>query len=57
MHLDLFIRHCFPNWSDIFAIANRIMIDLSINDQEFYNHLQFISKLRTRINQNVEIIF
>jgi len=53
MHLDLFIRYCFPNWSDVFAIANRIMIDLSINDQEFYNHLQFISKLRTRINQNV----
>ncbi|CAF0990782.1 unnamed protein product [Rotaria sordida] len=50
MHLNLFIRHCFPQWSNIFSIANEIMVDLSINDQEFYQHLTSISNIRKKIN-------
>jgi hypothetical protein len=57
MHLDLFICHCFPKWSNVFTIANKIMIDLSINDQEFSEHLKTISKIRAKINPKVYIFF
>jgi hypothetical protein len=55
MHLDLFIRHCFPKWSNVFTIANKIMSDLSKNDQEFYDHLKTISKIRVKLNPKVHI--
>jgi hypothetical protein len=57
MYLDLFIRHCFPKWSDVFKISNRIMLELSINDEEFYDHLKTISKIRTKVNPKVQITF
>jgi hypothetical protein len=57
MHLDLFVRHCFPKWSNVFTIASKIMIDLSTNDEEFYEHLKTISKIRTKINQKVFTLF
>ncbi|CAF3891149.1 unnamed protein product, partial [Rotaria sordida] len=50
MHLDLFVRHCFPKWSNVFTIASKIMTDLSTSDPEFYDHLKTISKIRTKIN-------
>ncbi|UJR14936.1 hypothetical protein I4U23_001918 [Adineta vaga] len=50
MHLDLFVRHCFPEWTNVFSIASKIMTDLSTNDPEFYDHLKTISKIRTKIN-------
>jgi len=53
MHLDLFVRHCFPEWTNVFSIASKIMTDLSINDPEFYDHLKTITKIRTKINRNV----
>jgi hypothetical protein len=53
MHLDLFVRHCFPKWSNVFTIASKIMTDLSTNDPEFYDHLKTISKIRTKINPKV----
>ncbi len=53
MHLDLFVRHCFPKWSNVFTIASKIMTDLSTNDPEFYDHLKTISKIRTKINPRV----
>ncbi|CAF1438227.1 unnamed protein product [Adineta steineri] len=51
MHLDLFVRHCFPEWTNVFSIASKIMTDLSSNDPEFYDHLKTIAKIRTKINQ------
>ena len=53
MHLDLFVRHCFPEWTNVFSIASKIMTDLSTNDPEFYDHLKTISKVRTKINPKV----
>jgi hypothetical protein len=53
MHLDLFVRHCFPEWTNVFSIASKIMTDLSINDPEFYDHLKTITKIRTKINSKV----
>jgi hypothetical protein len=53
MHLDLFVRHCFPKWSSVFTIASKIMTDLSTNDPEFYDHLKTITKIRTKINPKV----
>jgi hypothetical protein len=53
MHLDLFVRHCFPKWSSVFTIASKIMTDLSTSDPEFYDHLKTISKIRTKINPKV----
>ena len=53
MHLDLFLRHCFPKWHFVFSIASKIMTDLSTNDGEFYDHLLNISKIRTKINPKV----
>lgn len=53
MHLDLFVRHCFPEWTNVFSIASKIMTDLSTNDPEFYDHLKTISKIRTKINPKV----
>jgi hypothetical protein len=53
MHLDLFVRHCFPKWSNVFTIASKIMTDLSTSDPEFYDHLKTISKIRTKINPKV----
>ncbi|CAF3426179.1 unnamed protein product, partial [Rotaria sp. Silwood2] len=50
MHLDLFVRHCFPKWTDVFTIASKIMTDLSTIDPEFYDHLKTISKIRTKVN-------
>ncbi|CAF2093633.1 unnamed protein product [Rotaria magnacalcarata] len=50
MHLDLFVRHCFPKWGNVFTIASKIMTDLSTNDAEFYDHLKTISKIRTKVN-------
>lgn len=50
MHLDLFVRNCFPKWTEIFTVANKIMSDMSTNDPEFYGHLKNISKVRTKIN-------
>ena len=55
MHLDLFVRHCFPKWSNVFMIASKVMTDLSVNDAEFYDHLKAISKIRTKINTKVSI--
>jgi hypothetical protein len=55
MHLDLFIRHCFPTWSNIFTIASKIMSDLSTNDQQFYDHLKTISKINAKVNPKVDI--
>ncbi len=57
MHLNLFIRHCFPQWLNVFTIANRIMLDLSINDREFYDHLKTISQIRIKINPKVHTFF
>ncbi|CAF3664627.1 unnamed protein product [Rotaria sp. Silwood1] len=48
MHFNLFIHHCFLQWSNIYTIANEIMIDLSTNDQEFYEHLKSISNIRKK---------
>lgn len=56
MYLDLFIRHCFPKWIDVFTIANKIMLDISLHDKEFYDHLKTISKIRTKMNPKVCII-
>ena len=56
MHLDLFVRHCFPKWSSVFTIASKIMTDLSTNDSEFYDHLKTISKIRTKINTKVTVV-
>lgn len=56
MYLDLFIRHCFPKWIDVLTIANKIMLDISINDREFYDHLKTISKIRTKMNPQVFLI-
>ena len=53
MHLDLFVRNCFPKWTEIFTIANKIMTDLSSIDAEFHDHLKNISKIRTKINPKV----
>ncbi|CAF1075101.1 unnamed protein product [Adineta ricciae] len=50
MHLDLFIRHCFPTWPEIYTIASKIISDISINDSGFYNHLKKISRLNAKIN-------
>ncbi|CAF1610166.1 unnamed protein product, partial [Didymodactylos carnosus] len=50
MHLELFVRHCFPQWSNVFTVASKIMTDLSVNDPEFYDHIKTISKIRTKIN-------
>ncbi|UJR31743.1 hypothetical protein I4U23_019221 [Adineta vaga] len=50
MHLDLFIRHCFPKWSNVFTIANKIISTMSINDSEFYYHLKKISKINAKVN-------
>ncbi|CAF3505876.1 unnamed protein product [Adineta steineri] len=50
MYLDLFIRHCFPTWSNIFTIASKIMSDIAIHDQEFYNHIKKTSKIDVKIN-------
>jgi hypothetical protein len=55
MHLDLFVRHCFPKWSNVYTIASKIMTDLSTNDAEFYDHLKTISKIRTKINPKVKM--
>ena len=57
MHLDLFIRHCFPTWPNIYTIASKIISDMSINDSEFYNHLKKISRLNAKINAKVLTIF
>lgn len=53
MNLNLFIRNCFPGWENIFTITNDIMLDLSINDQNFYEHLKSISNVRKNINYKV----
>lgn len=53
MHLDLFVRHCFPKWSNVFTIASKIMTDLSTVDPQFYDHLKTISKIRTKIHPKV----
>ncbi|CAF1615883.1 unnamed protein product, partial [Adineta ricciae] len=50
MHLDLFIRHCFPTWPKIYTIASNIISDMSIDDSGFYNHLKKISRLNAKIN-------
>ncbi|CAM2720415.1 unnamed protein product [Rotaria socialis] len=50
MHLNLFIRHCFPTWPNVFTIANDILLDLSKSDQNFYEHLKAISTIRRNIN-------
>ena len=55
MHLNLFIRHCFPQWANVFTMANKVMIDLSRQDEEFHRHLQTIAKIRPRINPKVSI--
>lgn len=53
MHLDLFVRHCFPKWANVFSIASKIMTDLSTNDPEFYDHMKTIAKIRTKVNPKV----
>jgi hypothetical protein len=53
MYLDLFVKNLFPPWSEIFTIASKVMQDLSINDNEFYKHLQLIASINVRINQRV----
>ena len=55
MNLDLFVRHCFPKWSNVFMIANKVMTDLSTVDPEFYDHLKAISKIRTKVNPKVKM--
>jgi hypothetical protein len=55
MHLHLFMCHCYPSWSDIFAMTNRIMLELSTNDFEFYHHLKTVSKIRRKLNPKVFI--
>lgn len=55
MYLHLFHQHCFPSWSIVYAIASRIMIDLSSNDSELDLHLKTISKIRPKFNPKVWI--
>ena len=53
MHLHLFIRHCYPSWNQIFEMADEIMLDLSINDPEFYHHLKTISTTHAKADRKV----
>ncbi len=50
MYLDLYVKNLFPPWPEIFALASKIMQDLSINDQPFYEHLKRISKINPKVN-------
>jgi hypothetical protein len=54
MYLDLFLQHCFHKWPTIFAIASKIMSDISINDLEFYSHLKKIAKINVKIDVKVD---
>jgi hypothetical protein len=56
MHLDLFVRHCFPKWSTVFTVASKVMADLATEDPEFHNHLKNIAKIRTKVNTKVRSI-
>ena len=57
MHLNLFVAHCFPQWSNIFLIAKKIIAELLIHDEEFHRHLHTISKRTPKINPKVNIFF
>lgn len=50
MHLNLFVRHCFPQWAKVFSIAQKILDDLSIEDERFSQHLKNIAKIRPKVN-------
>lgn len=54
MHLNLFIRHCFPQWAKVFSIAQKILDDLSIEDERFSQHLKNIAKIRPKVNPKVK---
>ena len=56
MHLNLFVRHCFPQWAKVFSIAQKILDDLSIEDERFSQHLKNIAKIRPKVNPKVKKI-
>lgn len=44
MYLDLYVKNLFPQWTEIFTISGKIIHDLSLNDNEFFEHLKKFQK-------------
>lgn len=57
MYLDLFSRTCFPSWSQIFVIAERVMLRLAELDPELHLHLTHIAQIDALVDSNVSALF
>lgn len=55
MYLDLLNSSCFPTWHHVFAIAEQVMMTLSLSDPDLYTHLKSIAKTNMQVNKKVRI--
>lgn len=53
MYLDLLNSSCFPTWHHVFAIAEQVMMTLSLSDPDLYTHLKSIAKTNMQVNKKV----
>lgn len=53
MYLDLLNSSCFPTWPQVFAIAEQVMVTLSLSDPDLYTHLKSIAKTNMQVNKKV----
>lgn len=53
MYLDLLNSSCFPTWPQVFAIAEQVMMTLSLSDPDLYTHLKSIAKTNMKVNKKV----
>ena len=53
MYLDLLNSSCFPTWPQVFAIAEQVMMTLSLSDPDLYTHLKSIAKTNMQVNKKV----
>ncbi|XP_078336716.1 uncharacterized protein LOC111135431 isoform X1 [Crassostrea virginica] len=51
MYLDLLNSSCFPTWPQVFAIAEQVMMTLSLSDPDLYTHLKSIAKTNMQVNK------
>lgn len=51
MYLDLLNSSCFPTWHHVFAIAEQVMMTLSLSDPDLYTHLKSIAKTNMQVNK------
>ncbi|XP_062597302.1 uncharacterized protein LOC134258744 isoform X2 [Saccostrea cucullata] len=51
MYLDLLNSSCFPTWPQVFAIAEQVMMTLSLSDPDLYTHLKSIAKTNMKVNK------